>query len=329
MTVLTRVLTGTLVVLIAGCASVPPWPETAGGGPGQPPVQLDVPFFPQERYQCGPAALATMLTSQGISVTPDELVPKVYLPEREGSLKVELVAAARQFGLLVYPLDVELADLLAEIDHGHPVLVMQNLGFDWFPQWHFAVVIGYDPAQQELILHTDTRRANRQPMGVFYRTWSRAGRWSAVILPPPVFPATAQPLPYLDAAQDLEVTGQRAAAFRAYQAAAGRWPGEPAAFLGMGNVAFAEQQWVNAAGYYQETVENFPRLAPGWNNLAHALAKLGCGEEAGDALACANRVGVKSYPSDLPMADSSSVTAFEPFACPALPCPVTDGHSPP
>lgn len=325
---LTRVLTGTLVLLMAGCASVPPWPETARGAAGesgQDPVQLNVPFFPQERYQCGPAALASMLTSQNILVTSEELVPKVYLPEREGSLKVELVAAARQYSLLVYPLEADLADVLREIDAGHPVLVMQNLGFDWFPQWHFAVVIGYDPAKEELILHTDTRRANRQSMSVFYRTWSRAGRWSAVILPPAEFPATAQPLPYLEAAHDLEVTGQRAAAYAAYQGAAERWPDEPAARLGMGNIAFAEQEWVRAVEHYATTVERFPGLAPGWNNLAHALARAGCPQQSIDALACANQIGSKNYPSDLPVSGKFSEARSNGFACPLLiECPDLD-----
>lgn len=314
-----RALTGALVVLLVGCASAPPWPETAVGGANQTPIRLDVPFFPQERYQCGPAALATMLASQNVPVTPDELVPKVYLPEREGSLKVELVAAARQYGVLVYPLETGLADVLAEIEAGHPVLVMQNLGFDWFPQWHFAVVIGYDPAKEELILHTDTRRANRQPLSVFYRTWSRAGQWAAVMLTPGDFPATAQPLAYLEAAQDLESTGQRSLAFSAYQAAAGRWPDQPAAWIGMGNIAFEKQEWGQAADYYMAAVEKFPGLAAGWNNLAHALARSGCASQSVAALACANQLRPDSFPSDLPATDSASASA-----CPVIHCPALD-----
>ncbi|HKK56504.1 PA2778 family cysteine peptidase [Marinobacter sp.] len=322
-----RALTGALVLLMAGCASIPPWPDRTGGADnegGEAPVRLAVPFFPQQRYQCGPAALASMLTSQDVAVTPEQLVPRVYLPERQGSLKVELVAAARQYGLLVYPLAADLAAILAEIDAGHPVLVMQNLGFDWFPQWHFAVVIGYDPAAEELVLHTDTRRANRQSVNVFYRTWDRAGQWSAVILPPGDFPATAQPLPYLEAAHDLELTSQSAAAFAAYQAAAEQWPEEPAARLGMGNIAFAKQEWVEAVGYYADTVRKFPGLASGWNNLAHALARAGCGPQAGVALACANQVGLRSYPDDLPVSGSSQETPSEGFSCPLIQCPVAD-----
>jgi hypothetical protein len=314
-----RVLLGTLVILVAGCASVPPWPETAGGAGSQSSVLIDAPFFPQERYQCGPAALATMLASQDIAVTADQLVPKVYLPEREGSLKVELVAAARQYGMLVYPLEPNLAAIMAEIDAGHPVLVMQNLGFDWFPQWHFAVVIGYDPDDEALILHTDTRRANRQPLSVFFRTWKRAERWAAVMLPPDQIPATAEPLPFLEAAYDLEATGQEGPAFAAYKTATGRWPDEPAAWLGMGNIAYSQQEWRKAAGHYLDTVDKFPELAPGWNNLAHALARSGCASASVEALACANQLRPDTFASDLPEASGESD-----FACPAVECPVID-----
>lgn len=304
-------------VVISGCASAPPWPDSVRSGQGEARVITDAPFFPQERYQCGPAALATMLASQGVDVAPDELVPQVYLPEREGSLKVELVSAARRYGLLVYPIQTkDLSGILAELDAGHPVLVMQNLGFEWFPQWHFAVVIGYDSQADELILHTDTRRANRQPRTVFYRTWKRADRWSAVMLRPDDLPATASPLAFLEAANDLEMTGQLSEASLAYQTAAARWPEQSTTWLGAGNTAYAMERWHDAASYYQEAVQRFPRLGPGWNNFAHALAQNGCATAAEQALMCANSLEPDRYPHDLPVSEASGT------ACPTIDCPV-------
>src|SRR3972149_4068932 len=59
-----------------------------------------VPFYPQERYYCGPAALAMVMTWSGDPVTPDALVPEVYTPSRQGTLRNDMVAAARRRGRL-------------------------------------------------------------------------------------------------------------------------------------------------------------------------------------------------------------------------------------
>ncbi|MDX1635472.1 MAG: PA2778 family cysteine peptidase [Marinobacter sp.] len=306
-----------LALILTGCASMPPWPGNTGSE--QPVFLEEVPFYAQERYQCGPAALASMLNSQGRNTDPAELVDQVYLPERRGSLKVELVAAARRYGLIVYPLDGQLAAILAEVSAGHPVLVMQNLGFDWFPQWHFAVVVGFDARQQSLILHTDTREASNQPAALFQRTWSRADRWAAVMLPPTVLPATAEPLRYLTAASVLELTGNLEPASAAYRTALRTWPDQPAARLGLGNIAYQRGDWQMAAAHYAETVKRFPSLSAGWNNLAHALAKAGCSEAANRALACANKIGSKDFPDDLTPSQGRSVSACPAFTCPEIP----------
>ena len=97
--------------------------------PGLPEqVELATPFFPQEEYQCGPAALATALVSAGAQTTPEALVPQVYVPERKGSFQVEMLAAARRHGMVSYALAPKFEDLLREIAAGTPVIVLQNLG---------------------------------------------------------------------------------------------------------------------------------------------------------------------------------------------------------
>ena len=58
--------------LLPACATRGPLIE-----PGERAVELaQTPFFPQDRYQCGPAALATVLGAAGVHVTPEELVPE-------------------------------------------------------------------------------------------------------------------------------------------------------------------------------------------------------------------------------------------------------------
>ncbi|KKM68287.1 hypothetical protein LCGC14_1462380 [marine sediment metagenome] len=298
--VLWRVLSGALLgVLLSGCANQPHWPDAYGPDAYESSnltsiastrrsltstILTNVPFHPQEKYQCGPASLAMMLNAQNVDVLPDELVDRVYLPQRKGALQVEMVAAARQYGMLVYPLAPKLESILDEVRAGHPVLILQNLRFEWWPQWHFAVVIGYDSVKRTLILHSGIQANYRQPATVFMATWNRSERWARVILPPDKIPSTAEPLTFLMAAHDLETTRQTIAATSAYKAALRTWPDQPAALLGLGNIAYQQAQWSEAEGYYRAMTDQFPDISAGWNNLAEALLRQGKHEESTDMM---------------------------------------------
>src|SRR5690606_26559132 len=87
--------------LLCGCSINPDWTLARGEAPAKP-VLLDVPFHPQTEYQCGPAALATVLGASGVPITPEALVPQVYLPGREGRLQLELVPATPRARLIPY-----------------------------------------------------------------------------------------------------------------------------------------------------------------------------------------------------------------------------------
>ena len=106
-----------LALLLTGCATPPQTRQLLLTPEDSLPARIELaqtPFFPQQRYQCGPAALATVLTAHGIGVTPDELVGRVYIPALQGSLREEIAAAARDYGMLAYPLRPSLADLLED-----------------------------------------------------------------------------------------------------------------------------------------------------------------------------------------------------------------------
>jgi hypothetical protein len=220
----TRHLAGVVfsTLMLTACATPPQTRElladTATTLP--PAVELTAtPFYPQQQYQCGPAALATVLGAHAVSITPDDLVAAVYVPALQGSLPEEITATARRYRMLAYPLSASLEAVLDEVAHGHPVLVMQNLGTRWFENWHFAVVIGFDLEAREVILRSGTTRRWRTTLATFERTWSRSDYWALVILPAGNIPASASFQTYLQAAHDLEASGQPAAALDAYQAA--------------------------------------------------------------------------------------------------------------
>ncbi|WP_163833985.1 PA2778 family cysteine peptidase [Spartinivicinus ruber] len=250
-------------------------------------VELEqVPFFPQTEYHCGPAALATVLSYWQVPIEPDDLVDEVYTPAKQGSFQVELVAATRQRGLLAYEMKGSLQQLMAEITAGHPVLVMLNLGYSWYPQWHYAVVVGFEWSTKQVVLRSEQHKRYKMPLALFGKTWERAQYWGLVPLPPDRLPATANPLSYLKAAQALEQVNQRQVAIMAYQTALKTWQHHPIALLGLGNAYYAKQQWQQSVDALMELVANHPHHIVGWNNLGYALATGGCVQAAQQALAC-------------------------------------------
>ena len=235
----------------------------------------DVPFYAQEEYQCGPAALAMLLDWSGVSVTPQELVPLVYVPERQGSFQLEMVAATRFYNRIPYTLKPDFQSLIDELEAGHPVLVFQNLGLDWIPRWHYAVVYGIDLANNEIILHSGTVERHVLALDTFERTWQRTDKWAMVLMPPDKLPASAEPLPYIKAISYFETNGKLELARQAYQAAVERWPESLLTLMGMGNVNYRLQQLSQAQQFYQKAIEINSEYAPAHNNLAQVLMEQG------------------------------------------------------
>ncbi len=243
-------------------------------------VEIDgVPFFPQARYQCGPAALAMVLGWSGLAITPEDLVGEVYTPFRRGSLQSGLITAARRLGRLAYVIHGP-DNLLNEITAGHPAIVPQNLGTAWHPAWHYAVVLGFDRAGDSLILHTGTDERRAVAWSRFLFTWERSQYWGLVVLPPERLPADENEGAYLQAVLGLEKAGQWAAASRAYTAALQRWPQSPEALIGLGNAHIMQGEWEPAETALRRATSVDPQNGDAANNLAHILARRGQVEEA-------------------------------------------------
>lgn len=285
-----------LVLVLGGCAT-PQLSRLEASVPAglQRPVELaSVPFHPQEDYQCGPAALAMVLEFGGASLAPETLAPQVFLPQNKGSLQPEMLAAARRQGFVALPIAPKLDDLLREVSAGHPVIVLQNLGLDWIPVWHYAVVIGYDLARRTLVLRSGRERRLELPLTTFERTWARGGHWGMLALRPPELPATIGADDYVRGASILEAL-DKPTAQRAYEAALARWPDHPVALMGLGNMSYASGNLVLAEQSLRRAATVRPDSAAIFNNWAQVLFELGRHDEAIAAALQSVRLGGPQY----------------------------------
>jgi len=273
-----RALAGVFIcafaLLASGCASL--FPQTAELRNGLPSgatesVELkQVPFFPQEEYQCGPSALATVLVAGGAKVTPEELVPQVYLPERKGSLQVEMLAAARRHGMVSYLLAPRFEDLLRELSAGNPVVVLQD--FSPFGTWHYAVAVGYEYGTGNMILRSGREDRQIQNFPIYELLWRRSGYWAMVALPPDRIPATADESRWLAAIAALEHAGDASNARTAYQTYLARWPANTNASIGLANTLHALGDLPGAERVLRDAEKRAPQDVIVLNNLAQTLS---------------------------------------------------------
>lgn len=264
-------LAAALLMAGAGCATRAPLIET----PGHAELS-QTPFYPQRQFQCGPASLAMVLGASGVAATPESLEPKVYLPARHGSLQVEMLAAPRGLDRISYTLDGELSAITAELDAGRPVLVLHNYGLPFWPRWHYAVVIGYDSARDEVVMRSGVTERQVWSSRQFMRAWDNGGRWAMVLLRPGELPAEPSTDRYLEAAAAFEKSASVKAAHAVFDAAVRAWPQEPVAWIGRGTAQYRARNFKAAASDYAAALRLDGSMVGARNNLAMALLEQGC-----------------------------------------------------
>jgi hypothetical protein len=272
-----------VLAVLAGCAQLVPqtvalrtaWPE----GVARTVELTDVPFFPQVEYQCGPAALATVLSYSGVPVTPEPLVSQVFLPARQGSLQIEMLAAPRRYGRISYQLAPSYRDLLREVAAGNPVVVLQDVGL-MLTQWHYAVVNGFDYESGTLYLRSGTKAREESPLTAFERTWIKGGYWAMVVMPPDRIPVSATEEGWMSAVLAMARTGGNEAATQAYAAALKRWPDNLAAAIGLANQHHSRGAYADSVTVLRRAQQRHPQSVIVINNLAQALSDLGRQSEA-------------------------------------------------
>ncbi len=283
---MTGLICGTLaaiLLLTAACSSSPSPPQSKFPYGEAAQELTTVGFFPQTGFQCGPAALATVLTHRGVDVDPEQLRDQVYLPKGYGSLQIELLAASRRHQTIPYLVD-GFDDLIHQVSAGHPVVVLQRVRNWWAPTWHYAVVVGFDRQQRQLILRSGTEKRRIISYKHFVSTWHKGNYWGFVVLSPGTLPADPDAERYLDAVINAESQLPINAAIQAYRGAVARWPGNVAAHFGLGNLQYRDGRKEAAKLSWEAALQRQKNHAGAVNNLAELLAEKGEIQQAIDLL---------------------------------------------
>jgi tetratricopeptide (TPR) repeat protein len=273
-----------LIVLISGCASSTHNMLSELGQQRGDVELIQTPFYPQVTDQCGPSALAAILNSSGVAVTPSALKSSIFIPDRQGSLQIELLAATRAYGRMPYLIDANTSALLDEVRAGRPVLVLQNLGGKRSPIWHYAVVVGYLADERKFVLRSGDQERHLMRATKFIRTWQRAEYWGILALQPGEMPTSPDADKYVRSVAAVEAVGDIESALSGYDAATKRWPDHSLAWLGAGNAHYAQSDLDSAEKAYKRLLSMDSDHLIALNNLSQIQMDRGCFADASATL---------------------------------------------
>ena len=261
------------ILLLSACAAPDPF---IGPSPDLPrkAVVAGVPLIQQADYFCGPTSLAMVLQWSGHDVTQAEIARQSFTPGAKGTYLADMLGAARRQGQIAVTLN-KFADVLTEVEAGHPVIVFQNLGLEIAPLWHYGVVTGYDLNADVVTLHSGERDVMRMELSDFLRSWDMGERWAMVLLPPDQLPKVAGEVAVLKAAAALERVDRLDAAETAYRTGATRWGENWLWPFGLGNTLYAQGDLAGARDAFAEALRRDPRAEPARNNLSEVERELG------------------------------------------------------
>ena len=164
------------IYLLSSCAGALP----VRGSKGLHIIE-NVPFYPQEAYQCGPASLSGVLNYHGADTSPEDIARRIYSESAGGTLNMDMVLYAEKKGFQADQYKSSFQDIQSKINAGYPLVVMVDYGFWIIQRNHFMVVVGYN--EEGVIVNSGKAQLKFIPLEDFLRSWKRTGFWSLLITP--------------------------------------------------------------------------------------------------------------------------------------------------
>lgn len=173
-----------IVILLCGLCGC-----THGAGPiplGARYIE-NVPYFAQKDFQCGPAALATVVNywylrdRSGRQLPTETIIADIYSPSARGVLGMDLGFYARKLGFDVVDHAGSMENIKRNVDLGVPVIILVDYGMLAHQQNHFMVAKGYT---NDSIIVNSGREENQAILAEdLNKIWKKTGFWSLIIRP--------------------------------------------------------------------------------------------------------------------------------------------------
>lgn len=139
----------------------------------------NVPFYPDESCQCGPASLAMVMNYLQVMVKPEEIAEDIHSKSAHGTLNLDMVLYARRKGLSALQYTGSLSDIRKNIGDGKPLIVLVDYGFSFYEASHFMAIVGYN--EDGMIVNSGKRKEHFIPEKEFLKAWKKTNYWTLLI----------------------------------------------------------------------------------------------------------------------------------------------------
>jgi len=142
----------------------------------------NVPFFPQEEFQCGPAALASVLNYWNAGVTPEEVGEEIFSKSARGTVTIDMILYARKKGFYAEQFRGSMEKVRDSVNSGYPLIVLVDFGFSVVQVNHFMVLNGY--TEDGVVVHSGKTANKFLREKDFITAWEKTGYWTLLIRKP-------------------------------------------------------------------------------------------------------------------------------------------------
>jgi len=241
----------------------------------------DVPAVDQRAYQCGPAALESVIRYWGGNADADSIGEGIYKPGSRGVLNFSLAQYAKTEGFWSEIHEERAGDGLKNwLRRGVPPIVMLDSGVLWARAYHFVVLKGFDDHQGIFYANTGVPETQAIEYKEFERRWKKAGYWSLIISPPEKVDWDLSEAQSVELALIFEKNGDLIQAERWLESALKMNPESVPAKFNLANIYLKSKRFGQATLIYQGLLKSNPGRSEISNNLAWVYYEEGLYQDA-------------------------------------------------